>query len=133
MVLGIYDYQVIRDAAWVGLPIDTTLKWDDNASITFLTLLPSFLILSFMNLGRTNNLSILTQFVSWRKLHSMDFRDVQRANTCIGLGQYAFRLGWFNAYSSIATGASFHKEKQMRVATCGHYAWGDAYSVRILA
>ena len=86
MTLGIYDYQVIRDAAWVGLPVGNTWEWNENVSMTFFTLLPSFLILSFMNLGRTNNLSILTQFVSWRELHSVDFRDVQRTNSCIGVG-----------------------------------------------
>ena len=86
MILGIYDYAVIQQAAWVGIPSNNAWKWDQDTSTTFLTLLPSFLLLAFMNLGKTNNLSIFTQFVSWKQLHSVDFRDIQKANNSIGLG-----------------------------------------------
>ena len=86
MIYGIYNYETVSNAAWISLPNVRGWKSDPDFYKTFFTLLPSFLILSFMNLSRTNNMSILTQFTSWRQLHSVDFKDVQRTNTSIGLG-----------------------------------------------
>lgn len=90
---GLYDFDRVREAAWFGLPEGGWAlfgpRGDGPFGATFFTLLPSFLILGLVVLIRTHGASILTQFVSWRQLLSIDFREVQRANIRLGLGTIA--------------------------------------------
>ncbi|MCY4630781.1 MAG: hypothetical protein OXE75_07845, partial [bacterium] len=97
MIFGIYDFDRVRDAAWFGFPgghwgLFGTSAAGDVFGAAFFTLLPSFLILGLVVLIRTNTSSILTQFVSWRRLLSIDFREVQRTNARLGAGSIASGL-----------------------------------------
>ena len=56
---------------------------------------------------RTNTSSILTQFVSWRRLLSIDFREVQRANGRLGAGSIVSGLVGSLPLSSSAVGVRF--------------------------
>ena len=90
---GLYDFEKVREASWFGLPEGGWGLFGPQGEgpfgATFFTLLPSFLILGLVVLIRTHGASLLTQFASWRRLLSVDFREVQRANTRIGLGTIA--------------------------------------------
>ena len=56
---------------------------------------------------RTNTSSILTQFVSWRRLLSIDFREVQRANGRLGAGSIVSGLVGSLPLSSSPVGVRF--------------------------
>ena len=112
MGFGLYDFDRVRDAAWFGLPggrwgLLGPLGTDDVFGAAFFTLLPSFLILGLLVLIRTNTSSILTQFVSWRRLLSIDFREVQRANGRLGMGSIASGLVGSLPLSSSPVGVRF--------------------------
>lgn len=102
---GLYDFDRVREAAWFGLPEGGWglfgPRGEGPFGATFFTLLPSFLILGLVVLIRTHGASVITQFVSWRRLLSIDFREVQRANTRLGLGTIASGLA-----GSIPVGAA---------------------------
>ncbi len=112
MAFGLYDFDRVRDAAWFGFPggrwgLFGPLGTDDVFGAAFFTLLPSFLILGLVVLIRTNTSSILTQFVSWRRLLSIDFREVQRANGRLGVGSIASGLVGSLPLSSSPVGLRF--------------------------
>ena len=94
---GLYDFDAVRRAPWFGLPEGglAVFEWlggEDPFGVTFFTLLPSFVILGLAVLMRTHGASIVTQLVSWRRVHSIDYREVERANVRLGLGSVASGL-----------------------------------------
>ncbi|MDE0652682.1 MAG: hypothetical protein OXI26_03425 [bacterium] len=109
---GLYDFDKVREAAWFGLPEGGWALFGPRGDTgpfgaTFFTLLPSFLILGLVVLIRTHGASIITQFVSWRRLLSIDFREVQRANTRLGLGTIASGLAGSIPVSAAPMGIRF--------------------------
>ena len=77
-VLGIYDFDRIAQAPWVGLPSE----WPGLAlefGIPFWTLLPSFLFLGVIISIQSNGEAIALQRASWRQDRAVDFRQVQGA------------------------------------------------------
>ncbi|MCY3807686.1 MAG: hypothetical protein OXG91_14580 [bacterium] len=109
---GLYDFDRVREAAWFGLPEGGWGLFGPQGDegpfgATFFTLLPSFLILGLVVLIRTHGASILTQLVSWRRLLSIDFREVQRANTRLGLGTIASGLAGSIPVSAAPMGIRF--------------------------
>ena len=110
--LGLYDFDRVGAATWFGLPEGGWglfgIRGGESAfGPTFFTLLPSFLILGLVVLIRTHNSSVITQFVSWRRLLSIDFREVQRANTRLGLGSIASGLAGSLPVSASPLGMRF--------------------------
>ena len=90
-VYGIYDVDLVTDAAWIGLPAS---GWIPTGSIDLLAvamLAPSFVILSLVQVARANSSSLLTQLASGRLV--LDFREVQRANARIGAGSVLAGIG----------------------------------------
>ena len=84
--LGAYDFDLVADAEWLGFgDVGASPGWDIDYE-TFLSMLPSFLIVSFAILVRMQGISSNTQMVSWRTRRTLDFREVQRANWRTGLG-----------------------------------------------
>ena len=76
--LGIYDMSSVMEAPWVGLPS----QWPGLAldfSISFWTLIPSFLFLGVIISIQANGADIAMQRVSWRDNRAVDFRQVQGA------------------------------------------------------
>ncbi len=109
---GLYDFDRVREASWFGLPdggwgLFGPQGGEGPFGAAFFTLLPSFLILGLVVLIRTHSASILTQFVSWRRLLSIDFREVQRANTRLGLGTIASGLAGSLPVSASPLGIRF--------------------------
>ena len=112
MGFGLYDFDKVRVAPWFGLPAGGWRLFgpqvgDDPFGAAFFTLLPSFLILGLVILIRTHGASIITQLVSWRRLLSIDFREVQRANTRLGLGSIACGLAGSLPVSASPLGIRF--------------------------
>ena len=92
-VYGIYDVELVRDAAWVGIPtaVHTGLGIDIGPS--FWVLLPAFLLVSMTGTVRAMSAALAIQDVSWRTPRAADFRAVQGtvagdslANMVAGLG-----------------------------------------------
>lgn len=109
---GIYDLDRVREAAWVGLP---TAGWDILGSgvdrspfdSTFFSLLLSFLVLSLVLVVRTSTSSLIAQLSSQRDAQVLDFREVQRANSRIGMGSVLSGVGGSMplSYSPVGTSA----------------------------
>ena len=91
VAFGIYDVDLIADAAWIGLPASGWLPTGGIDAMTVAMLAPSFAILSMVHVARANTASLLVQLASGRVV--LDFREVQRANTRIGAGSVLAGLG----------------------------------------
>ena len=82
--LGIYDFDPVLRAPWVGLPH----QWPGfglHLGIPFWTLLPSFLFLGVIISIQTNGESIAHQRVARRGSPAVDFRQVQGAMAGTGV------------------------------------------------
>ena len=86
IAVGAYDFDLVADAAWVGLAdIGSSPGWGIHYE-TLVSMLPSFLIVSFAILVRSQGVASNTRMVSWRTPRALDFREVQRANWRTGVG-----------------------------------------------
>jgi hypothetical protein len=91
LVYGIYDVDLIADAAWIGLPASGWIPTGSIDPLAVAMLAPSFVILSLVQVARANSSSLMTQLVSGRLV--LDFREVQRANARIGAGSVLAGIG----------------------------------------
>ena len=74
--VGIYDFDRVVDAKWVGLPGELpTLGFDFG--ISFWTLVPSFVFLGVIIAIQANGASIAMQHAAHRGDRAVDFREVQ--------------------------------------------------------
>ena len=81
---GFYDPGMVIEAPWVGIPTE----WPGlglEFGIPFWTLLPAFLFLGVVISIQANGESITQQRVAWRDERAVDFRQVQRAMTGVGV------------------------------------------------
>ena len=83
--LGIYSFDRVTQAPWVGLPSE----WPGlgvDFGLSFWTLLPAFLFLGVIVSIQVNGESISQQRASWREDRAIDFRRVQGALAGTGIG-----------------------------------------------
>ena len=74
--VGIYDFDRVVDAKWVGVPSELpTLGFDFG--ISFWTLVPSFVFLGVIIAIQANGASIAMQHAAHRGDRAVDFREVQ--------------------------------------------------------
>ena len=90
-VFGIYDVDLVTDAAWIGLPASGWIPTGGIDPLAVAMLAPSFVILSLVQVARANSSSLFTQLASGRLV--LDFREVQRANARIGVGSVLAGIG----------------------------------------
>jgi len=90
-VYGIYDVDLVADAAWIGLPASGWIPTGSIDPLAVAMLAPSFVILALVQVARANSSSLLTQLASGRLV--LDFREVQRANARIGAGSVLAGIG----------------------------------------
>ena len=91
---GIYNVELVRDAAWVGFPAAVHVGGlDADIGPSFWAILPAFLLVSMACTIRSMGVSLAIQDVSWRIPRAADFRAVQGAvageslaNLLAGLG-----------------------------------------------
>ena len=83
---GLYDFDLVKDAAWVGFPVDGWPGLMPRFGNTFWTLLPVFVFLAIISVAKGNTLALTAQRVSWRDKRAMDFRSVQGGVLSGGVG-----------------------------------------------
>ena len=105
-VLGIYEFDRVIDAQWIGLPPEVPDLGLDFG-IHFWTLLPSFLFLGLINSIQVNGASITNQRVAWREDRAIDFREVQRALAGGGVSNLLAGIGGTVPNVVNPAGASF--------------------------
>ena len=83
---GIYDTQLIAEAAWIGLPSEGWPGLDLSFGPTFWALLPGFVFVTLVGAIETIGDAVAIQRVSHRRARAVDFRAVQGAVAADGLG-----------------------------------------------
>ncbi len=83
---GLYDAQVIVDAAWVGVPLGAWPGFDVSPGPEFWGLLPAFIIVTLVGAIETIGDGVAIQRVSRRRPRATDFRVVQGALNADGMG-----------------------------------------------
>ena len=86
LFFGIYDYDMVSNAAWIGFPTTGWPGLDLSFNATFWTMLPAFIFVTMIGAIETVGDSIAIQRVSWRRPRAVDFRAVQGALSADGIG-----------------------------------------------
>ncbi len=83
---GLYDFQNVLDADWIGFPAGAWPGLDLGFGAGFWTLLPAFVLVTLIGAIETVGDGVAIQRVSWRKPRAIDFRAVQGAVAADGVG-----------------------------------------------
>ncbi len=83
---GIYDMQVVADAAWIGIPLASWPGLDVTPGVEFWALLPAFVAVTIVGAIETVGDGVAIQRVSRRRPQATDFRVVQGCLNADGLG-----------------------------------------------
>ena len=83
---GLYDFDQVTDAAWVGVPDSGWPGFDLSFDAAFWSLLPAFVLVTIIGAVETIGDSVAIQRVSWRKPKAVDYRVVQGAVAADGTG-----------------------------------------------
>ncbi len=86
VAFGLYDFDQVSDAAWVGVPDGGWPGFDVSFDSAFWSLLPAFVIVTIIGAVETIGDSVAIQRVSWRKPRAVDYRVVQGAVAADGTG-----------------------------------------------
>ena len=85
---GIYDLQVVADAAWIGVPVASWPGLDISPGVEFWALLPAFVAVTIVGAIETVGDGVAIQRVSRRRPQATDFRVVQGCLNADGLGKF---------------------------------------------
>ena len=85
---GLYDFQKINDASWIGIPDGQWPGFDLSFGPVFWGLLPAFIFVTLVGAIETVGDGVAIQRVSWRTPRAIDFRAVQGAVGADGLGNF---------------------------------------------
>ncbi|MYH97765.1 MAG: hypothetical protein F4129_14820 [Acidimicrobiia bacterium] len=83
---GLYDFDQVSDASWVGVPDGGWPGFDVSFDAAFWSLLPAFVIVTIIGAVETIGDSVAIQRVSWRNPRAVDYRVVQGAVAADGTG-----------------------------------------------
>ncbi|MDE0604814.1 MAG: hypothetical protein OXI18_10460 [bacterium] len=83
---GLYDFDQVSDASWVGVPDGGWPGFDVSFGSAFWSLLPAFVIVTIIGAVETIGDSVAIQRVSWRNPQAVDYRVVQGAVAADGTG-----------------------------------------------
>ena len=83
---GLYDFQRVAEADWLGVPDGGWPGLDLSFGPTFWALLPAFVFVTLIGAIETIGDSSAVQGVAWRKPRATDFRAVQGAVAADGVG-----------------------------------------------
>ena len=122
-VLGIYEFDRVLDAQWIGIPREIPDLGLD-LGINFWTLIPSFLFLGLINSIQVNGASITNQRVAWREERAIDFREVQRALAGGGVSNLLAGLGGTVPNVVNPAGASFIQTTGVASRRVGYFIGG---------
>lgn len=85
---GLYDYQSVIDADWIGLPFRSWPGIDVTPGIEFWALLPAFIVATIVGAIETIGDGVVIQRVSQRNPPATDFQVVQGALNTDGVGNF---------------------------------------------
>ena len=85
-LFGIYDFDRVLDASWVGIPAVHWPGVDLEFGPLFWGLLPAFVFIALVCTIQQISGSVAIQRVSWRPVRAVDFRSVQSAIGSEGVG-----------------------------------------------
>ena len=85
--LGLYDFDRIVRAPWIGLPQGHWPGIGLDLGPAFVELLPAFAFVSLIGAIQTITGSVAIQRVSWRRPRAVDYRAVEGAVTADGIGK----------------------------------------------
>ncbi len=83
---GIFDFQPLIDAPWIGIPFDGWPGFDVTPGVEFWALLPAFVVVTLVGAIETIGDGVAIQRVSRRNPRATDFRVVQGALNADGVG-----------------------------------------------
>ncbi len=83
---GLYDFDRVADAGWIGLPDSGWPGFDFSFGADFWSLLPAFVFVTLIGAVETIGDSVAIQRVSWRRPRAVDYRAVQGAVAADGTG-----------------------------------------------
>ena len=89
---GIFDFSLVREAPWVGVPTSVPDLTPDFG-VHFWLLLPSFLFLAVIFSIHSNGEIIAQQRVAWRDNRAVDFRQVQGGMAGAGVSNVLAGMG----------------------------------------
>ena len=83
---GLYDFNLIAEAAWIGFPGNDWPGFDFKFNATFWALLPAFIFVTLIGAIETIGDASAVQGVSWRRPRATNFREVQGGVAADGVG-----------------------------------------------
>lgn len=105
-VFGLYDFERIALAPWVGIPWTEWAAFDLRFGPDFWALLPAFVFVALVCTMQTIGGAVAIQRVSWAESSAVDFRAVQGAVTADGVGNLLSGLAGTMPLGFRPTGAS---------------------------
>ena len=85
---GLFDFQPILDASWVGVPLSSWPGFDVTPDVEFWALLPAFVVVTLVGAIETIGDGVAIQRVSQRRPRATDFRVVQGSLNADGVGNF---------------------------------------------
>ena len=82
---GLYDFERVLEAPWVGFPANEWPGFDLSFNATFWSLLPGFVIVVMATTINSISDTVTIQQVAWRRPRATDFRVVQGAHNLLAL------------------------------------------------
>ena len=83
---GLYDFDRVAEADWIGFPADSWPGLDLSFDATFWALLPAFIFVTLIGAIETIGDASAVQDVSWRRPRATNFREVQGGVAADGVG-----------------------------------------------
>ena len=109
---GMYDMQVVADAAWVGVPFASWPGLDFTPGIEFWGLMPAFVAVTIVGAIETVGDGVAIQRVSRRRSRATDFRVVQGCLNADGLRN--FLSGIVGAIETVGDGVAIQRVSRRR-------------------
>ena len=112
--LHAYDWQLVMEASWIGVPSYPWPGFDLNFGAAFWGLLPGFVIVNMATTINSISDTVVIQQVAWRRPRATDFRVVQGAHHLLvltnllaaALGTIPNQVGASNSARVMLTGVA---------------------------
>lgn len=107
VAFGVYDSGPASAAPPAGVPLDGWPGLGLDFGPVFWSLLPAFLFLSIIAVLQGNSIALSVQQVSWRRQRALDYRRVQGATLCTGIGNLLAALAAVMPITTAPRGTTF--------------------------
>ena len=103
--LGLYDFDLVARAPWIGLPQGNWPGIGLDLGPAFVELLPAFVFVSLIGAIQTITGAVAIQRVSWRRPRAVDYRAIEGAVAADGIGKLLSGLAAIVPTQTIAVSA----------------------------